>query len=198
MIQLRKLLTSLVLSFVLLFATLTPPTVLQIGAIGATGILVTSQIACGDSDLSKLHDILNKTAKSLEAAIDTNGRLYESAVYGAVGSEPAIALRKQVATAVDTSADYVIKALTIAKGLTKETFEQGKLAVLQELSKASIGLTIGHPMIDLVLQSVVGLINQAVAIVQLFQSSIIRSLPRALPQIEKHIDRLERLQEVTD
>jgi hypothetical protein len=152
--------------------------------------------SCGPDDLGKLHDTLNKTAKSLEAAIDTNGRLYSGGIYGAVGSPGAIEMRQRVARVIRDSAVYVKDALVFAKTLTKETFEGGKIAVLEKLTLAASGLSVGHQTIDLVLQGVATLINQAVVIVQLFQSNVIRSIPRALPAIEKHIKEFNRLQEV--
>lgn len=154
-----------------------------------------TQAGCGKGNLSSLHDTLNKTAKALEAAIDTNGRLYQGGIYGVVGSAPAIAVRQRAATVIFNSNEALIKALNLAKGLTEQTFEQGKLGVLQALTTAASGLVVGNQTIDLVLQSVVALINQAVAIVQLFQSSVIRDLQYAAPVIRTHIQEFQRLKE---
>lgn len=144
-------------------------------------IVSLAQTACGPSDLSKLHDTLNKTAKALNAAAKTNRSLYDNGMYGAVGSTSAIDVRQKAATAIHNSNEKLILALNLAKQLTPESFEQGKLAVLQALSQAAAGLTTGNQTIDLVLQSVAALINQAVALVQLFEAKHLRYV---LPRIQ--------------
>jgi len=136
---------------------------------------------CGKSDLSKLHDGLSKTAKALNAAVKTNGTLYDGAVYGPVGSPQAIAMRQKVARVIHDSNEHLIRALNLAQNLTAETFEQGKLAVLQALSQAGANLTVGNQTIDLVLQGVATLINQAVVLIQAFQS---KHLKYVLPEIK--------------
>jgi len=159
-------------------------------------LTLVTQTACGPDDLGKLNTTLNQVAHSLEAAIDTNGRLYESGIYGAKGSPEAIQLRQKVARVVHDSNEYLIKALELTKGLTKETFATGKLAVLQQLTLASQGLQVGNATIDLVLQSVVTLINQAVGIAQLFKASDVNNLRYILPKINTHIRALEHLREL--
>src|SRR5690242_14961393 len=59
---------------------------------GVTGVVAVAgtQTACGPDTLEKLNTTLNQTAHALEAAIDTNGRLYEAGAYGAKGSPGAI------------------------------------------------------------------------------------------------------------
>lgn len=145
-------------------------------------ILVTSPIlaGCGKSDLSKLHDALNKTAKSLNAAAKTNRAFYDAGIYGVPGSESAIDVRQKAAKAVHAANEKLILALKLAQNLTAETFEEGKLAVLQALAAAAGGLSTGNQKIDLVLQGVIALINQAVILIQGFQS---HHLPYVLPEI---------------
>lgn len=155
-----------------------------------------TQTACEGNDLEKLHDALNKTAKALEAAIDTNGRLYAGGIYGAVGSPEAIQMRQRVAKVIGDSNEYLIQALTIAKGLTKATFEGSKIAILEKLTLAASGLRIGHQTVDLVLQTVATLINQAVAIVQLFNAGDVRYIKRIVPQINGHIRVFEQIREL--
>jgi hypothetical protein len=167
--------------------------------VGITGITVVagSQTACGPDTLEKLNTTLNHTAHALEAAIDTNGRLYESGSYGAKGSEQAIAIRQRVARVIHDSNEYLIQAVDIAKTLTKETFENGKVAILEKLSLAAQGLRIGHPTIDLVLQSVAALINQAVALTQLFKASDVNHMDRIVPALNRHLSNFARIRAST-
>lgn len=182
-----------VLSLALVFGGISAP-VLPLAGVSA---LVVTQNACGEgNELEKLNDALNKTAKSLEAAIDTNGRLYATGVYGAVGSREAIAMRQKVAKVVGDSNEYLIQALNITKGLTKATFEGSKIAIIEKLSLAATGLKIGHQTVDLVLQTVAAFINSAMAIVQLFEASDVRYMRFAIPKINGHIKAFEGVREI--
>lgn len=143
-------------------------------------LAIVSQLACGAGTLSKLHSSLNKAAKLENAAAKTNRQFYEGGVYGPVGSLEAIEWRQKGAKAVHDSNELLIKALTLAKALTPETFEGGKLEVLRVLSDAVRLLRTGNNKIDLVLQSVATVINQAIVIIQAFQA---KDLPRVLPAI---------------
>lgn len=184
-----------ILVFVLAFQAATPAHLVLMG-VGAGASVTTTACFGSPGTLSKLHDTLNKTAKSFEAAIDTNGRLYEGGIYGPVGSVEAIAIRKRVAAFIVEGATHLITALNIAKGLTKETFEGGKLAVLEALSRSvtSIGIA-GNRTMDLILQATVGLINNAVVIIQAFNASVVDDLPKALPAISVHVDSFENIVE---
>lgn len=166
--------------------------------IGVTAVvaLAGTQTSCGPDTLEKLNTTLNQIAHSLEAAIDTNGRLYEAGAYGMKGSPEAIQMRQRVAKAIYDSNEYLIQALEIARGLTKQTFEGGKMAILEKLSLAATGLKIGHQTMDLVLQSVATLINQAVTIAQLFNSSHVRHIMRAIPEFESHMKAFEHVREL--
>lgn len=155
----------------------TPPAIITASVTG----LVVTQASCGADDLSKLHDRLNQTAKALNAAAKTNRQFYDSGIYGAVGSSEAIKWRQKGAEAVGFANDKLIIALTLAKGLTKETFESGKLAVLQALSQAVASLHVGKQEIDLVLQGIATIINQAVVIIGAFKSADLRYV---LPRIQ--------------
>lgn len=138
--------------------------------------------ACGASTLSKLHDSLNKTAKALNAAAKTNRSFYESGIYGAVGSPEAIEWRQKGATAIGDANEKLIVALNLAKNLTAESFEIGKIGVLKALSEAAGKLSTGNQNIDLVLQSVALLINNAVVLIEAFKAS---HLPVVIPEIRK-------------
>lgn len=142
---------------------------------------IITQMACGANDLHKLHDVLNKAAKLENAAAKSNHAFYEGGIYGPVGSEGAIKIRQKAATVVHDSNEKLIVALNLAKSLTEATFEQGKLAVLQALAQAASGLTTGNQTIDLVLQSIATVINQAIVIVQAFRAS---DLPSVVPFIQ--------------
>jgi hypothetical protein len=166
-------------------------------ALTAGASIVITQTACGEgNDLERLNDALNKVAKSLEAAIDTNGRLYATGIYGAVGSPEAIAMRQRVAKVVGDSNEYLIEALNITKGLTKATFEGSKIAIIEKLSLAATGLKIGHQTVDLVLQTVAAFINTAMGIVQLFQANDVRHIRLVIPKINSHIKAFEHLREI--
>ena len=195
MLRLRRTLASALAAMVLVFSIVTTHIVPISVMAGVTAITVT-QTACGEGDdLSQLSDVLNKTAKALNAAIDTNGSLYEGGIYGPKGSADAIHMRQRVAKVIGDSNEYLIQALTISKGLTRATFEGSKVAILGKLSLAAQGLKIGHQTVDLVLQTVATLINQAVAIVQLFNASVVDHMKYALPKINGHIKAFEQLRE---
>lgn len=189
--RLKQLSGRALLSLSLTFGAVAGP-VLPLSAVAT---LTVTQTACGEGDdLEQLNDALNKTAKALEAAIDTNGRLYEGGIYGPKGSAEAIQMRQRVAKVIGDSNEYLIQALTLAKGLTKATFEGSKIAIIEKLSLAATGLRIGHQTVDLVLQTVATLINQAVAIVQLFNADA-RYIRLAIPKINGHIKAFEQLRE---
>lgn len=163
---------------------------------GAVVGLSVSQQACGPNTLEKLNTTLNQTAHALEAAIDTNGKLYAAGTYGAVGSEGAIKLRQEVAKAIHDSNEYLIQALNVAKTLTKETFEGRKIEVLEKLSLAATGLSVGNQTVDLVLQSVASLINQAVALVQLFHAGDADHMDLVIPKLNNHLKILGHVREL--
>lgn len=167
-----------VLAVVLAFGSATAPVMIPTAVVS----LSVSQTACGPDDLSKLHDILLKTSKTLNTGIKTNGSLYEQGFYGPVGSPEAVAKLHKGAQVIKEAALHLRTALTLAQGLTKETFEAGKLAVLKALADATASMELtGARTLDLILQSVAALITQAVAIVEVFQST---DLPRVLPTIK--------------
>lgn len=191
MTRIRKLVASTVLALSVCFTYVAPVAL----PVSVAGIVVT-QPACGPDTLAKLNTTLNKTAHALEAAIDTNGRLYEVGAYGAKGSPEAIAMRQKVARVIGDSNEYLIQALNITKGLTKETFEGGKLQVLEKLSLAATGLHVGHQTVDLVLQSVAALINQAVALAQLFKAEDVKHLRRIVPRLDRHLAAFGRVRDL--
>jgi len=192
MLRLKRTLAGALASMVLIFSFATTRLVPLAVGIGVTEVTLT-QTACGPDSLEKLNTTLNQTAHALEAAVDTNGRLYEGGIYGLKGSPDAIKTRQRVATVIHTSNEYLIQALDITKGLTKATFEGSKLAILEKLSLAAQGLRIGQPTMDLVLQSVAALINQAVALAQLFKASDVNHMDRIIPMLDKHLKTFGRI-----
>lgn len=189
--QIRKLAGATILALSVSFSYVAPVAV----PVGITSYAVT-QTACGPDTLEKLNTTLNQTAHALEAAVDTNGRLYEAGAYGAKGSPGAIQMRQRVAKVIHDSNEYLIQALDLAKGLTKATFEGGKIAILEKLSLAATGLSIGQPTIDLVLQGVATLINQAAALAQLFKASDTNHIQRIVPRLNDHLKALGHIREV--
>ena len=189
---LANCLAALVLSVSIITAHIVPFTL----ATGATAIVVTQTACGGPNNLEKLNTNLNQIAHALEAAIDTNGRLYETNAYGQKGSAQAIEMRQRIATVIHNANEYLIQALDIAEGLTKATFEGSKLLILEKLTLAASGLRVGHPTIDLVLQSVATLISQAVAIAQLFNAGDVQYIRRALPALRDHIKAFEDIREL--
>ena len=196
MLRLRRLSIGAMLSMVLSIGAAVPPAhVLLI--VGPTAVIAVTQTSCGPDTLEKLNTTLNKTAHALEAAIDTNGRLYATGAYGVTGSPGAIETRQKVARVIHDSNEYLIQATDIAKTLTKATFEGGKLAILEKLSLAATGLKVGHQTIDLVLQTVAALINQAVALAQLFKASDTKHMNRIIPTLNGHLKAFGHIREIS-
>lgn len=194
----RETTAGVMISLVLSFPATLPMGQQLTMTVGVTAVVAIAgtQTSCGPDTLEKLNTTLNQVAHALEAAIDTNGRLYESGAYGLKGSPDAISMRQRVARVIGDSNEYLIQALDITKGLTKATFEGSKLAVLEKLSLAASGLTVGHRTVDLVLQSVAALINQAVAIAQLFKASDVNHIKRIIPAINRHLTAFARIREL--
>ena len=139
--------------------------------------------ACAANDLHRLKVNLDRAAVTLNAAAKTNHGFYESGVYGSVGSDEAIKMRQKVATVIHDANEKLIKALELAKNLKpgSGTFEGDKLQIILHLSEAAQQLHTGNPKIDLVLQAVALLINQAVVIIETLKSA---DLKYALPEIQ--------------
>lgn len=185
--RIRNLVATLMLGLSVSIASVAPVLV-------PTGIvaLTATQTACGPNTLTKLHDTLNKTAKALNAAAKTNRSFYDAGIYGAVGSDAAIVVRQKGATAIHAANENLIIALNLAKGLTEETFAMGKLEVLKALADAAAGLHTGNVKLDLVLQGVATLINQAVILIEAFNA---RDLDQVLPVIRTW--EIKKLEEVS-
>lgn len=151
-------------------------------AIAALVLLAVLSQACTPSSIHKFKQNLDKAAVVLNSGAKTNHALYEAGTYGTVGSAGAIETRQKVATAIHDANEWLIKAIEKAKLLKADStsFEGDKLDILLSLSKAAANLRTERPEIDIVLQSVALIINQAVVIIQSLKSA---DLKYVLPEI---------------
>lgn len=144
---------------------------------------VVTQACFSAGNIRKFKQGLDKAAVVLNSAAKTNRSFYETGVYGSPGSPEAIETRQKVAKAVHDANEWLIKAIEKAKQLKPDSgsFEGDKLEILLSLSKALASLRTGRTDIDLILQSVATLINQAVVIIQSLKSADARYL---VPRIQ--------------
>jgi len=123
--------------------------------------------ACSANDVSKVKKKVADAAAILNTAAKSNRSLYQSGVYGAVGSPSAIVKRQQVAQAIHQANEWLSMAVERAASLTVDTLPQGKTDIVALLQKASIILAAVHvdnENIQLVLTSAVTAINAAVTL----------------------------------
>lgn len=139
----------------------------------ATLILITiiaytgSGFACSANDVSKVKKKVADAAAILNTAAKSNRSLYQSGLYGAVGSPEAIGKRQRVATAIHQANEYLSLAVERAATLTAADLEVGKsniVTLLQQASALLAQLNIDNENIRLVLQSAVTAINAAVTL----------------------------------
>lgn len=123
--------------------------------------------ACSASDVSKVKKKVADAAAILNTAAKSNRSLYQSGVYGTVGSPDAIAKRQKVATVVHQANEYLSLAVERAANLQPSDLNAGKQDIVKLLQQA-IGvinsLNIDNENIKLVLTSAVTAINAAVTI----------------------------------
>lgn len=123
--------------------------------------------ACSSSDVSKVKKKVADAAAILNTAAKSNRSLYQSGVYGTVGSPDAIAKRQKVATVVHQANEYLSLAVERAANLQPSDLNTGKQDIVKLLQQA-IGvinsLNIDNENIKLVLTSAVTAINAAVTI----------------------------------
>jgi hypothetical protein len=123
--------------------------------------------ACSTSDVSKVKKKVADAAAILNTAAKSNRSLYQSGVYGAVGSPEAVGKRQKVATVVHQANEYLSLAVERAANLQASDVEAGKtdiVKLLQEATAALNSLNIDNQNIRLVLQSAVTAINSAVTL----------------------------------
>jgi hypothetical protein len=126
-----------------------------------------SGFACSASDVSKVKKKVADAAAILNTAAKSNRSLYQTAVYGAVGSPEAIAKRQRVASAIHQANEYLSLAVERAANLQPSDIEVGKadiVKLLQEAAAVLNALNIDNENIRLVLTSAVTAINSAVTL----------------------------------
>lgn len=126
-----------------------------------------SGFACSANDVSKVKKKVADAAAILNTAAKSNRLLYQSGLYGAVGSPEAISKRQRVAAAIHQANEYLSLAVERAATLTAADLEVGKSNIVTLLQQASALLTqlnIDNENIRLVLQSAVAAINSAVTL----------------------------------
>lgn len=125
--------------------------------------------ACSASDVSKVKKKVADAAAILNTAAKSNRSLYQSGVYGAVGSSEAIQKRQKVATAVHQANEWLSLAVERAANLTASDLPSGKtdiIALLQKAVTAISSLQIDNQNMQLVLQSAAAAINAAIVLTQ--------------------------------
>ena len=136
-------------------------------AILLTCCLLSYGFACSVSDVSKVKKKVADAAAIHNTAAKSNRSLYQSGVYGAVGSSEAIAKRQKVATAVHQANEWLSMAVERAATLQASDLPAGKADIIAILQKAATALTqlqIDNEQIRLVITSAVTAINTAVTL----------------------------------
>jgi len=126
-----------------------------------------SGFACSSSDVSKVKKKVADAAAILNTAAKSNRSLYQSGVYGVVGSPEAISKRQKVATVIHQANEYLSLAVERAANLQASDLEVGKSDIVKLLQQATgvlNSLNIDNENIRLVLQSEVTAINAAVTL----------------------------------
>lgn len=139
-------------------ATLLMVTVLAYGGYG---------FACSSSDVSKVKKKVADAAAILNTAAKSNRSLYQSGLYGTVGSPVAILKRQRVATVVHQANEYLSLAVERAANLTASDLPAGKADIVKLLNEATAVLTalnIDNENIRLIITSAVTAINAAVTL----------------------------------
>lgn len=126
-----------------------------------------SGFACSASDVSKVKKKVADAAAILNTAAKSNRSLYQSGLYGAVGSLDAIGKRQRVATVVHQANEYLSLAVERAANLTASDLPTGKtdiVKLLQEATAVLNSLNIDNDNIKLIIASAVAAINSAVTL----------------------------------
>ena len=137
--------------------------ILILAVIAYTG----SGFACSSSDVSKVKKKVADAAAILNSAAKSNRSLYQSGVYGAVGSIEAIGKRQKAATVIHQANEYLSLAVERAANLQAGDLNVGKqdiVALLQKATEVLNSLNIDNQNIKLVLSSAVTAINAAVTL----------------------------------
>lgn len=128
---------------------------------------LTYGFACSANDVSKVKKKIADAAAILNTAAKSNRSLYQSGVYGAVGSSDAIAKRQKVATAIHQANEWLSMAVERAAQLQPGDIDAGKadiISILQKAVQALNSLNIENKNIKLVIASAVTAINTAITL----------------------------------
>lgn len=159
----RKGILSTFLSGLLALGAFTTPILLPVGITS----LVVTQTSCDESGVSKVKKKVADAAAILNTAAKSNRSLYQSGVYGTVGSPQAIEKRQKVATVIHQGNEYLSLAVERAANLQASDIDAGKTDIVALLQKA-VGvlnsLNIDNENIKLVITSAVAAINTAVTL----------------------------------
>jgi len=136
---------------------------LTIALIAYTG----SGFACSASDVSKVKKKVADAAAILNTAAKSNRSLYQSGVYGAIGSPEAIGKRQKAATVIHQANEYLSLAVERAATLQPGDLEIGKqniVGLLQQATGILNTLNIDNENIRAVISGAIAAINTAVVL----------------------------------
>lgn len=123
--------------------------------------------ACSASDVSKVKKKVADAAAILNTAAKSNRSLYQSGLYGAVGSTDAISKRQKVATVIHAANEYLSLAVERAAALQPGDLDIGKQNIVGLLNQATSVLStlnIDNENIRAVITSAITAINAAVTL----------------------------------
>ena len=123
--------------------------------------------ACSASDVSKVKKKVADAAAILNTAAKSNRSLYQSGVYGVVGSPEAIAKRQKAATVIHQANEYLSLAVERAATLQPGDLEIGKQSIVSLLQQATgilNTLNIENENIRAVITGAITAINAAVTL----------------------------------
>lgn len=129
--------------------------------------VASAQTSCSPDDVSKVKKKVADAAAILNAVAKSNRSLYQSGVYGPVGSAQAILKRQRVATAVYQANEWLSMAVERAATLTADTLPDGKTDIVALLRKAADALATVHvdnENIQLAITTAITAINTAVTL----------------------------------
>ena len=154
---------STVLSGILACASIVSPVIVPLALTSA----VVTQTACDESSVSKVKKKVADAAAILNTAAKSNRSLYQSGVYGAVGSPEAIAKRQKAATVIHQANEYLSLAVERAATLQPGDLEIGKQSIVSLLQQATgilNTLNIENENIRAVITGAITAINAAVTL----------------------------------
>ena len=127
-------------------------------------MLSTQAFVCSSSDVHNVKVKVDQAAQILNTAAKTNHSLYQSGSYGPVGSAQAVALRQKVAKAIHEANGILSDAVEVAASLKAGDTGASVVALLQEALTTLATVHVGNDRIDLIIQSAVTVLNQAIVL----------------------------------